>query len=70
MSNKYGIFENHIDEAVEPDGNTAKNYFLFLIANELAESNRLKRLELETLDHSFKLTDQAIPADDKDDELR
>ena len=40
----YGTFEDHIIN--EEGGNTAKNFFLFAIANELAEANRLKRLEL------------------------
>ena len=41
---KYGNFEDHI---INEDGdNTANTFFLFAIANELAEANRLKRIEI------------------------
>jgi hypothetical protein len=39
----YGVFEDHEPE-VEPE--QMKLWVLHVIANELAESNRLKRLEL------------------------
>jgi len=48
---KYGIFEDHLTS--EQGGNTAKNYFLYCILNELAEgnvhakeANRLKKIEI------------------------
>tara|TARA_B110000495_G_scaffold12812_1_gene9187 strand:+ start:470 stop:727 length:258 start_codon:yes stop_codon:yes gene_type:complete len=55
---KYGNFEDHIIN--EKDGNNAKNFFLFIITNELAEANRLKRFEL-----SQKYPQRDIHGDEK-----